>query len=353
MQPGALSLVTYTYNDHDFANALIAWAPSLGLPPGEIVVVDDASPVPYAPHSGEGVKVVRLKANAGPALVKLYGVRTASGGIVLSLDADIRPHAKWLRDSLPLLHNPQVGLVGASCLPALTGSRLGMALHRTSQLKRTVEAVPFTSGGCWLFRKEVWQHVGGIEGLPPGSFEDVFFCRRLLEAGYTILRNNRFPVYETRHLHRLDHCRRAARYFAASVASIINKYGASRYLEDLSAKRAAALKYFQAYGEPILAYVLLCNVAYLFHVMREKALVESGMGSPVPPIVAAMAAYPQTLALFREDMANLGMPGEGCPPPPAGGHGSMAATHGLGGHFPGAGRGLCHSVARRRCPYPL
>lgn len=312
-----ISLVTYSYNDHDFANALIAYARGFGVPFQEMIVVDDASRDPFVAREAENrlIKCLRLNENAGSAHVKRHGLNAASGGIVFSMDADIRPHAKWLMDSLALLKDPAVGLIGASCIPGRTAGYLGAALHRTFSAKREVEEVSYTSGGCWLFRKDVWERIGGIDDLPLDAFEDIFFCRKLLAGGYRIVRNNRYPVYETRNLHRTAYCRRTVNYFSAAVAPIVNKFGPERYLHDLLPELRVALDYFQRQSDPVLGYVFLLKTAFMFHIMRRQSLVADSVGSAASCILGALAGHPETAALFRRDMAALGMEETKTPPP--------------------------------------
>jgi GT2 family glycosyltransferase len=306
-----ISLITYTFDDHDFVHALIRHVAGFALPFSEIVVVDDASFEPFAPQYplDSRIKILRMDDNIGPPATKRRGLNAVAGDIVFSVDADVRPHAKWLADSLDLLRDPATGLVGASIVRARTAGYLGAALHRTFPKKRETREVTFLAAGCWLFRREAWERVGGLDDLPADTFEDIFFCRKLRAMGYRLVRNDRLPVYEIRNLHRRAHCKRAVAYYQASISSFLNKFGPQYYVDSVLPELQTALEYFRQYGDPVLGYVFLLKTALLFHVLRKNKNAADAPGSPVPCILEATKALPATTALFSEDMAALGIEG--------------------------------------------
>ena len=84
----AVTLVTYTYNDHALAAGLLAEAAAWEGVPRECVVVDDGSAVPFAaPDTAPAPRVLRLSPNQGPARAKAAGIGAAESRFVLSLDA--------------------------------------------------------------------------------------------------------------------------------------------------------------------------------------------------------------------------------------------------------------------------
>ena len=323
-QPG-VSLVTYSYNDHAFADAMIVYAKNFVVPLREIVVTDDASIVPYTPAIPENtvtcpVIPFRLETNAGSAHVKRHGLNKASGSIILSLDADIRPHSGWLRDSLPLLKDTSVGLVGATCIPARNAGFLSAALHRACTVEKVVRETGFTSGGCLLFRRDVWERIKGLDDLPEDTFEDLHLCQKMQAHGYRILQNNRLPVYETRNLHRLNHVRRSTRYEIGVVAHIVQRYGVERFINDLGFALHTALEYHTRYGDPILVYVFLVKAAFMFHTLSRHFGQDSSVALPGEIDVRLLPLFflsslskflegnSKTMTLLQEDLIALGMP---------------------------------------------
>lgn len=97
----AVSVIVPTY---DRPERLVACADALaGLlaPEGgfEVIVVDDGSPTPVAPHLAPfedrlELTVVR-QANAGPAAARNTGAARARGRLLAFTDDDCRPHARW------------------------------------------------------------------------------------------------------------------------------------------------------------------------------------------------------------------------------------------------------------------
>ncbi|MDR2055242.1 MAG: glycosyltransferase [Desulfovibrio sp.] len=320
-----LSLVTYTYNDHDFALDLLKTVPSFARP-DEIVVVDDGSAVPFP--APEGVRVVRTESNRGPAQAKRLGIGAARGDVVLSLDCDIRPHRRWLHNALPLLADPKVALVGATIIPALADNYLSRALHRLARPARNNYSALFVSAGCWLFRGALWNAFGGLDGYGGATHEDAWFSVAAVRAGFTLIRANRYPVYEKRRLHRLQYWRRNMAYnlIGRFCAAIRNQDG--RVAATLRGHLERALRYGRESGEMAFLYIELVKVIVFVAQAQEKAPHRAGMteagvaqsGNGRPPsgqltsggvIAAALRffrPYPAVSALMREDLAALGFP---------------------------------------------
>jgi glycosyltransferase involved in cell wall biosynthesis len=311
VMPG-LSLVTYTYNDHHFVDDLLGYAQKFAVPVEELVVVDDASAVPYVPApallSGPAVRVVVHDANAGPSQAKRTGLNAASGDILFSLDADIRPHVGWLKNALPLLADPAAGIVGADCIPARKAGSLAAALHGAVRVVRGISESRFVQGGCLLLRRDTWRAIGGLEDFQAGrrAFEDVHLSNKAAARGLRLLRDNRLPVYETRSLHRLSWCRRSAGYECDGIGAILRKYGSAEYMRGFGGELRNALAYFRASGDPVLIYALLLKLVRIYRVLVDSGSPLPADGEPLPCIRAALAPYPALRELFREDVCALG-----------------------------------------------
>ena len=305
--PG-LSLISYSRDDHAFVDELLGHAHNWRVPLLETVLVDDASAVPYtlppglSPHLN--FRLLRIEHNVGAAQAKIHGLNAAKGEILFSLDADIRPHLRWLKEALPLLGEPGVGLVGAACTPARKGGYLAEALHRSALPPRAVTECVFTPGGCMLLRRETWEAIGGLRDYPPTAkaFEDVQISTRIRALGLRLLQDNRLPVYEARNLHRLAWCRREAGYAIPSVEAVIRKHGPEKYLEDLVPSLDKALKYFTASKNPILVYVFWLKTAHILQLAdKDRLRPEERTGTEI-----LAADYPEFRALLRDDLTALG-----------------------------------------------
>ncbi|MDR2076968.1 MAG: glycosyltransferase [Desulfovibrio sp.] len=318
-----LSLVTYSYNDHDFVLELLRHGQNF-IRPDEIIVVDDGSDPPFPPM--ERVKVLRSPQNLGPAGAKRLGLGEARGEVVLSIDGDIRMDRRWLAAALPLLTDPKIALVGASVIPSLADNYLSRALYRTSRRCGKNRRTFFLPGGLWLFRKGIWEHLDGLAGHEGWSHEDVWFCAKASAAGYTLVAADLYPVYEKRQIHRLQYWRRSAAYILS-----IQKVGEAQKYRLVSAwreslrkqdERAAsllrgflqtALDYGRSSGEWAFLYIELGKCLALI----AEALRPSGEDSEQPPpsqenalgrALALFREYPAISALLREDLARLQLP---------------------------------------------
>lgn len=305
-----ISFITFTYNDHDFVRGLLTYVHNLGIPLRNILVVDDASSEPFTSDlCPEKTSILRPPQNLGAPLAKKTGYDTIEGNIIFSLDADMRPHQKWLLSSLPLLAEPSVGLVSASCSHNRLSGYLGAALFATSPSDRTIKEVPFAGGGCWLFRKDVWDAVGGLNDMPEQAFEDIFFCQKLRSLGYRIIFNDQYPVYETRNLHRVTFANRRVRYFSPSISSIINEYGLKKYVDDSEKLLIVPIQYFATSANPILCYAFLLELNLLFHTMTTQKLIQSNQPEMRLALLEKLAAYPKTQKLLEEDLRKGGVSG--------------------------------------------
>jgi N-acetylglucosaminyl-diphospho-decaprenol L-rhamnosyltransferase len=99
------------------------------------------------------------------------------------------------------------------------------------------------AGAFLLFRKQVWQRVGGFdEAFYPVWFEDVDFCKRVREAGYRIVYN---PAVKARH--RGGHSVRALP-------------GECRELYWYVSLLRYASKYFRRLGFRLVSAAVVCGV---------------------------------------------------------------------------------------------
>lgn len=183
---------------------------------GEVIVVDNAScdgTVELVRERYPWVRLIALDENRGFAAANNVGIRASRGRALLLLnpDTEVRPQAfSWLWRALHAA--PHVGLVGArllnpdgslqsagyrfpgyvQCLldmfplhPRLIGSRLNGRFGPGDGL--TPFAVDHPLGACMLVRREVVEQVGGLD---EGYFyysEEIDWCRRIRQAGWTIL----------------------------------------------------------------------------------------------------------------------------------------------------------------------
>jgi GT2 family glycosyltransferase len=225
-----LSVVIVNYRHWDdtgrVVDQLCAQAP-LRRGEAEVVIVDNHSPPhPLLPRlrRTDGVSLRRWGSNRGFARAVNEGCRLSRGDwlLLLNPDTSVSPAflALTLRRATDLAsRDPQAGIIGfrlensdgthqlsTGRFPRLFGTLARLLLPR-SRRKYTVPAgdgpakVDWVTGCCLLVRRDCWDDLGGLD---PGFFlyyEDVDFCRRAQEHGWSVWYDPAVSVVHHRPLH--------------------------------------------------------------------------------------------------------------------------------------------------------
>lgn len=173
----------------------------------ETIVIDDASTDTsrdILKTQFPQVKVITRRKNEGFASTVNDGVKNASGDLILLLNSDIIPEPDFIKYLVFHFGDPAVFAVG--CLQKckenghiiLRGRgvgkfRGGFLIHARGAVncKDTSEDFSNTlwvSGGAGMFRKSIWDKVGGLNTLyNPFYWEDIDLSYRALKAGYKLI----------------------------------------------------------------------------------------------------------------------------------------------------------------------
>ena len=135
-----------------------------------------------------------------------FGVKNASGKVICLLNNDmeiITPD--WLKEMVSLAVRPEIGVVGAKLLyPDKTIQHAGVVLGIWNGADHAFKGSPNDSYGymyrlitlqnylavtaaCMVFRKEIFDKVGGFNETFSVNFNDVDFCLKVYEKGYRIV----------------------------------------------------------------------------------------------------------------------------------------------------------------------
>jgi GT2 family glycosyltransferase len=226
-----LSIVIVNYRDWQ-GTADLAWQ-VLRSTPGrrrqiEVMVVDNHSPAePIVPRLRRwaGMSLRRWGRNRGFARAANEGARLSSGDWLLFLNPDVTLPRDFFDGVLPLAaeleaQEPRTGVVGfrlenpdgspqfsTGPWPTLAGTVAGLALPRHRRKCRPIGQadhtdVPWVTGCCMLVHQDCWRALGGFDPRFFLYYEDVDFCRRAQEAGWSVRYERRLWAVHHRPLHR-------------------------------------------------------------------------------------------------------------------------------------------------------
>jgi GT2 family glycosyltransferase len=178
----------------------------------EVVIVDNHSPAhPLLPtlRRLSGVSLRRWRRNRGFARAVNEGVRLSQGEWVLLLNPDVTVTRAFLDKALALTERlateePAAGVVGfllcnpdgsrqlsAGWFPTLAGTLGRLVLPRwrrkyTAPPLDRGSRVDWVTGCCLLVRRACWEQMGGLDPNFFLYYEDVDFCRRARNAGWSV-----------------------------------------------------------------------------------------------------------------------------------------------------------------------
>ncbi len=156
----------------------------------EIIVVDDGSQDKSSlVAQREGISVIRLSSNCGPAAARNAGAAASSGDILLFVDADVMiAEGGGLRIRRFMSENPEAAAVIGSYdkRPLAEGviSQYRNLLHHYVHQNARADPSHFWTG-LGAVRREHFLRLGGFN-ISTNGIEDVEFGYRLKEQGFTI-----------------------------------------------------------------------------------------------------------------------------------------------------------------------
>ena len=251
--PPLVSLVIPTRNGHKILKVCIdSIFEKTTYPKVEILVVDNGSDDPEAlayfqQIEAEGkAKVLPYPHPFNYSAINNFAVKQAKGQIVALVNNDIEVITPdWLEEMVSLALRPGIGCVGAKLYyPNDTVQHAGIVLgiggvagHSHKYFPRNSNGyfgwlklphnVSAVTGACLMVRKDIYEAVGGLdeENLKV-AFNDVDFCLRVMQAGYS---NAFTPFAELYHHESLsrgseDSPEKQAR-FEREVTYMLNRWG--------------------------------------------------------------------------------------------------------------------------------
>ena len=183
-----VSVVIPVYNQAEFLSEAVESVVKQTYPYWECIIVNDGSTDNseevanrlIEKYSDYNIKLLNKK-NGGLADARNFAIASALGDFILPLDSDDIILPEMLKKTVSvLLANPDVSIVGTDTL------RFGEVnnSYQTQGLDLNVMKKLDTLNYCSLYRKEVWEKVGGYNRNMVYGYEDWDFWISCAEAGF-------------------------------------------------------------------------------------------------------------------------------------------------------------------------
>ncbi|MFC1910589.1 mycofactocin biosynthesis glycosyltransferase MftF [Chloroflexota bacterium] len=206
---------------------------TLNYPPDklEIIVVDDGSRTPVSLSiSCTGFKLMRLEESHGPAAARNLGISKANGDILAFLDADCTANENWLGELVPFFQIEDIGVVGGfvdsfykkSLLDRYEEAFSSLNMGKRMLFEADTVSTFYVPTCNMLVRAKVLKETGGFNELMKAG-EDVDFCWRIRELGYSLLY---IPAGKVAHKHRnrLFHMLHRRSFYGTSEAVLYSNH---------------------------------------------------------------------------------------------------------------------------------
>ncbi|MHA1378618.1 MAG: glycosyltransferase [Candidatus Helarchaeota archaeon] len=150
--------------------------------------------------SGMTVKLIRPKEPAPPNMNNLVyclnlGIDDSKHDMIAFTEADCTPRKEWLRSLMHPLADPRVGFSGTHGI--ISGSSISATLQRLEysgllfeytagidNIRRFLKMGGVAWAGSLGFRREVFENVGGYEGIEHIHIHEVALCAKFARNGY-------------------------------------------------------------------------------------------------------------------------------------------------------------------------
>jgi cellulose synthase/poly-beta-1,6-N-acetylglucosamine synthase-like glycosyltransferase len=200
-----VSIVIPAYNEADHIEKTLESLLSLDYPKDklDLVVVDDGSSddtYEIASRFRERGVQVFTKENSGKGAALNYGIKHAKGELVATMDADSIVTKNTISELLPLFDEDDVMAV-TPAVKVAPENKLIVELQRieylmilfSRKLLSFIDSVPVTPGPFSMFRKSVFDKVGGFD--EHNLVEDQEICLRIQSAHFKVRSSMSAIVY--------------------------------------------------------------------------------------------------------------------------------------------------------------
>lgn len=177
-----VSVVIPCYNSHQYLGETLKSVNDQSYTAIEVLVVDDGSTDPDTLHClerlGSGTRLIR-QTNKGLSAARNAGIREAIGEFILPLDSDDWLEPTFVQDLVDALSRSEQADFAFSYIQ-LEGEASGVLVKHFNFFEQLfLNQLPY----CLLYRKSVFERLGGYDETMRRGFEDWDFNIRLSASG--------------------------------------------------------------------------------------------------------------------------------------------------------------------------
>lgn len=177
-----VTVVIPCYNQAHFLKDCIDSVKAQTVKVKEIIVVDDGSPDNASEVANKlGVRCIR-QTNKGLSAARNTGIKAAKTEYVLPLDADDMIHPDFLAKTLPYMERYDIVSTWLQTFGNENRKWGSDKLEPTLGMLKSQNQI----NCCSLFRRSMWEKVGGYDEAMRDGFEDWEFWIRCVSEGYNI-----------------------------------------------------------------------------------------------------------------------------------------------------------------------
>lgn len=208
-----VTIIVMNYNGRDFLEGCFSSLLKLDYPAFVLVMADGNSEddsVSFVSRKFPQVRILKSAGNLGVCKSFNDALKKVKTDLVVKVDNDIVVDKNWLKAMvLALNQNPKIGVVGSKILHYGSdkiqdiGSNIDRFGYQTNYY--TMEGLPkdgskikeafYVSGCSMLFRKRLFEEVGGLDEKFFLYKDDLDFCWRMKLLGYKVVTNLDSQMY--------------------------------------------------------------------------------------------------------------------------------------------------------------
>lgn len=160
----------------------------------KVIIIDNGSEddtIPWLTKNYPEVVIIKNKTNLGYTIPINQGIKVSKSEYFILINNDVIPLQNYVKNTLSFFKNDKLFAVSfnekLSSWPNMAWSE-GKIQFLNGVDKSKVICTPWASGGSALFRRSIWDKLGGMDEIyAPWYWEDIDIGYRAWKSGYQII----------------------------------------------------------------------------------------------------------------------------------------------------------------------